>query len=69
MAGKKEARIAYYRGVKEALTEHMATTETGLRALPGLEEKELDKVVASVRKRHEKLLKEIDQHLAEDNAR
>jgi hypothetical protein len=43
----------------------MATTEMGLRQLSGLSDAEKDKIVASVRKRHERLLKEVDRKLAE----
>jgi hypothetical protein len=64
MAGKRKARIAYYEGVKEALAEHMRTTETGIRDLPRLSATEKDKLVASVRKHHAKLLKQVDQNLA-----
>jgi hypothetical protein len=65
MSSKRDARVDYYRGVRDALNEHMATTEMGLRQLSGLSDAEKDKIVASVRKRHERLLKEVDRKLAE----
>jgi hypothetical protein len=64
MAGKRKARIAYYEGVKEALADHMRTTETGIRNLPRLTAIEKDKLIASVRKHHVKLLEQVDQNLA-----
>jgi hypothetical protein len=63
MAGKRKARIAYYEDVKEALADHMRTTETGIRVLPGLTDVQKDKLVASVRKDYARLVKQVDQNL------
>ena len=64
MAGKRKARIAYYEDVKEALALHMRTTETGIRDLPSLSDVQKDKLIASVRKDHAKLVKQVDYNLA-----
>jgi hypothetical protein len=68
MSKKREARIAYYQGLKEALSQHIAETEKGLRALPGLSAKKIDKLVATVRKQHAKLSSRIDRQFAEEIA-
>ena len=51
MTKQSEARATYYRGLKEALTEHMVKTESGLRSLPGISKTKMDKIVASVHKK------------------
>ncbi len=61
---KSEMRLAYLHGIKDALNEHMMTTEAGMRALPEIKEKQVDAIVASVRKRHDKLVERIDRQIA-----
>jgi hypothetical protein len=65
MVGKRESRIAYYEGVKEALAEHLRATEEGIRRLPQLSNPQKEKLLEAVRKDHRKLLKRVDQNLAE----
>lgn len=59
MVGKRHARMAYYSGLKDALVDHMTRTENGLRALQGVSEKQIEKMVAAVRKKHDKLMRQV----------
>lgn len=68
MTRKHDARAAYYHGAKAALIEHMVKTEKGLRSLSGMSEAEIDKIVASVHKRHLRILREVDRQFAEESA-
>lgn len=68
MTTKIEACAAYYRGLKDALTEHMMKTENDLRALPGISKTKMDEIVTSVHKKHLRLLSEIDRQFAEEAA-
>lgn len=69
MADKRAARVAYYQGIRDAALEQFRATEEGLRKLEGLKPSQIEKLVADVHKRHEKLLKRIDRYLKEEKAR
>jgi len=43
-----------------------ADTEKGLRKLPGILEAQLSKLIASVKKRHVKILKKIGSQIAQE---
>jgi hypothetical protein len=68
MSRKREARIAYYNGLKTSMARHIRATEKGIRSMEGVSETEMEKLLASVRKKHEKLLKRIDDQFATDLA-
>jgi hypothetical protein len=55
--------MQYYEGVREAMLEHVRTTEEGIRKLEGVEPAKIEKLVADVHKRHEKLLKRVDRQI------
>jgi hypothetical protein len=63
---KRAARVTYYEGIKRAAVEQFKTTEEGLRKLQGLKPGQAEKLIADVHKRHEKLLKRIDQYIKDD---
>jgi hypothetical protein len=63
MSAKRKARLAYYEGIKDAMVENLAVTEQGLRDLEGMSEAKVEKIVASLRKLHEKLMKQIDRQI------
>ncbi len=69
MNSKREARLNYYEGVREATLEHIKATEEGLRKLEGLRPAAIEKLVADVHKRHEKLLRRIDRHIEQERDR
>src|SRR5579864_7885795 len=64
MTTKRAAHAAHFEGIKDAMDKHMAATEAGLRTLPGMATEKVDKIVASVRKQHDKLVQQIDQQIA-----
>jgi hypothetical protein len=66
---KRAARVAYYEGIRQAALEQFKATEDGLRRLEGVDVRKIEKVVADVHKRHEKLLKRIDRQIKEEKAR
>ncbi len=68
MVDKREARLLYYRGVRDALVEHVRKTEDGLRALTGIEPGDAKKLISAVQKRHDKLLQKIDTKIAAEVA-
>jgi hypothetical protein len=63
---KRTARIAYYEGIKQAALEHFKATEESLRKLKELKAGQAEKLIADLQKRHEKLLKRIDQHIKDE---
>ena len=65
MKNKREARVAYYEGIKQATLEHIRATEEGLRKLEDVPPNKTEGLVADVRKHHGKLLKRIDRHIKE----
>lgn len=69
MKDKRKARIAYYEGIRQAALEQFRVTEEGLRKLEGLKPTQIERIVADVHKRHQKLLKRIDEHLEVEKAR
>jgi recombinational DNA repair protein RecR len=69
MNNKREARSKYYQGLREAMVEHIKTTEQSLRKLPGIEPAKLEKITLDLQKQHEKLLKRIDRHIEENKIR
>lgn len=69
MKDKRAARVAYYEGIRKAALDHFKTTEESLRRLEGLETAQIEKLVADIHKRHEKLLKRIDRDLKEAMSR
>jgi hypothetical protein len=64
---KREARIAYYEGVKQATLDHIKVTEEGLRNLKDMSSEKIDKLVADIHKRHVKLLKRIDGYIKDES--
>lgn len=66
MSDKHHALRDYYEGIRKAAVEEFATTEERLRKLEGLSEKEIEKLIASVHKRHDKLIGRIDRRLGKD---
>lgn len=64
---KRDARVAYYEGVKRATLEHIKATEDGLRSLKDVRPEKIEKLIADVHKRHMKLLKLIDRHIKEES--
>lgn len=66
MTDKRQARLTYLAKVRSAMVKLRTDTEKGLRELPGLSEAELSKLVASVDKRHVKMLKKIDGQIARE---
>jgi len=68
MVNKRDARLLYYRGIREAMVEHVKKTEDGLRAVTGLEPGDAKKLISAVQKRHAKLLQKIDSKIAAEMA-
>jgi len=66
---KRAARVADYEGIRQAALVQFKATEDGLRRLEGVDVRKIEKVVADVHKRHEKLLKRIDRQIKEEQAR
>ena len=66
---KRAARIGYYEGIRQAALEHFDVTEKGLRKLKGMDASKIEKLVADVHKRHEKLLSRIDGLIKDEKAR
>jgi hypothetical protein len=64
MAGKHKARITYLDGARQALLDHMQTTEDGIRRLLATNPAQADRIISSVRKRHDKLIKQLDREIA-----
>ena len=69
MTGKHSARADYFEGAKAALDEHLQSTEQGLRSLTGVSAEKIDKLVATVRKDHRKLVAKISQRAAAEARR
>ena len=67
MNNKREARLKYYRGVREATQEHIKTTEESLRRLKDVKPEKIEKVIADLHKQHAKLLRRIDRHIKEES--
>ena len=65
---KSEARVAYYEAIRLAALEQFKATEEGLRQLEGLKASKIERLVASVHKRHTKLLKRLDQQIKDEKA-
>jgi hypothetical protein len=65
---KRAARIGYYEGIRTAALEHFKITEEGLRKLKDMDASKVEKLVADVHKRHEKLLNRIDGLIKEEKA-
>ena len=63
MPNKREVRLQYYEGIRQATLEHIKATEEALRKLEGLKPEKIDKLVASVQKEHAKLLERIDRQI------
>lgn len=68
MSNKHAARVSYYLGIRRAAEEQFRATEDGLRKLEGLKPSQVEKLVADVHKRREKLLNRIDRQLREARA-
>jgi len=66
---KRSARLSYYAGIRQAMLEHIKVTEASLHKLKGVEPAKIDKLVADVHKRHEKLLKRLDRQIKEEKDR
>ena len=69
MVNKRDASLLYYRGVRDAMAEHVRKTEDGLRALTGVEAGDAERLISAVQKRHDKLLQKIDGKIAAEIAR
>jgi hypothetical protein len=68
MNNKREARLRYYEGVRNATLEHIKATEEGLRKLEGIKPAKIEELISDLRKRHEKLLKRIDRYIKEEKS-
>lgn len=68
MTTKREARLSYYAGIRGAMLSHIETTEQSIRTLSEMDDKEKEKLLKVVRKRHRKLLKQIEDDMAKDGA-
>ena len=66
MKTKREARVAYFEGIKQATVDHMRVTEEGLRKLEDVPPNKIERLVADLQKQHAKLLKRIDRRLKEE---
>ena len=66
MKNKREARVAYYEGIRRATLDHFRVTEEGLRKLAGVSQSQTEKLVADLQKQHDKLLKRIDRRIKEE---
>ena len=66
---KRTARIGYYEGIRQATLEHFKVTEEGLRKLKDMDASKIEKLVADIHKRHEKLLNRFDGLIKEEKAR
>jgi hypothetical protein len=66
---KREAELHYYEGLRAAMEDHARVTEEGLRGLEGVGEKKLAKLIAAVRKRHQKLIGDLDRRIAAETGR
>jgi len=60
---KREARLKYYEGIRQATLDHIKATEDGLRKLEGVKPAKIEKLVADIHKQHERLLKRIDRRI------
>jgi hypothetical protein len=69
VGNKREARLDYYKGVREATLEHIKATEEGIRKLKDVKPAKIEKVVADLHKRHEKLLKRIERRIKLETTR
>jgi hypothetical protein len=67
LGSKREARLAYYEGVRQAMVDHATVTENGLRKLKGVPPLRIERLVADVHRRHLKLLRRIDQLIAAEH--
>jgi hypothetical protein len=65
MTSETEARYSHLELVRSAMLDHMAATEHGLRGLPGIGPTDADRIIASVRCRHERILRKIDGQIAQ----
>lgn len=66
---RRAARIEYYQGMRQAMLEHAETTEEKIRNLEALKPEKAEKLVADLRKTHEKLLKRIDNQIKQERER
>jgi hypothetical protein len=64
MTDKHKARLAYLDGARAAMVAHFDQTVKGLGKLKGMSEKETEKLVSAVRKKHEKLVDKLDRQIA-----
>jgi ferritin-like metal-binding protein YciE len=62
---KRTARLSYYEGIKQAASDHLKTTEEGLRKLEGVSPTKVETIVADLHKAHRKLLKRLDRQIKE----
>lgn len=66
MTDKHQAKLTYLNKVRSAMVKLRLDTEKGLSKLPGISETDLKKLIASVEKRHVKMLKNIDGQIARE---
>jgi hypothetical protein len=66
---KREAELSYYEGLRAAMEQHIRVTEDGLRELEGIGEAQRAKLIAAVRKRHQKLINDLDRRIATETKR
>jgi hypothetical protein len=69
MSAKRNATIQYYEGVKASLAQMVQDTEAIVLKLTELKGADAEKVIKSVRKKHERLLARIDRNLASERAK
>ena len=63
---KRAARLEYYERVRQGMLEHIKVTEDNLRNLDGVKPAKIEKLVADLRKTHEKLLRRIDRRIKQE---
>jgi hypothetical protein len=61
MNNKRAVRLKYYEGIRQATLDHIKATEDGVRKLEGVKPAKIEKLMADVHKKHEKLLERIDR--------
>jgi hypothetical protein len=66
---KRQAELNYYEGLRAAMEDHARVTEAGLRELEGVGEKKLAKLIAAVRRRHQKLISDLDHRITAETKR
>lgn len=69
MKNKREARLRYYEGIREARLEQINTTEESIRKLEEITAKKAEKLMAGLCKQHKQLLSRIDRRIKAERHR